>query len=405
MAIIPIRAPQFSGARENCPDSNSHAEQRKAEEARWKLAAIVESSDDAIASKDLNGIVTSWNASAERMFGYAPEEIIGRSILMIIPPELHPDEQIILGKIRRGEKIDHFETVRITKSGKRLDVSLTVSPVKDEFGNVVGAAKIIRNITENKKIERALQTTEKLATAGRFAATVAHESNNPLEAVTNLVYLAKRDIANTAQAREYLELAGRELDRVAHIARQTLGFYRDTSSPTRVNPAAVLDELLLLYENKFESRNIRVVKQYRSNMEITALSGEVRQSFSNVISNAIDAMPGGGSLLIRVSRSRNWSKPAVSGVRVTIVDTGTGIEPQDRKQLFEPFFTTKTDVGTGLGLWITQGIVKKHGGRINVKSSIATGRRGTAFSILLPEKMPAPNAIKPKSGASLSLRQ
>src|SRR6185437_12416917 len=158
---------------------------KNAEEARRRLAAIVESSDDAIISKDLNSIVTSWNRQAERLFGYKEEEMIGRSILTIIPPELHGDEDMILSKIRRGEKIDHFETVRITKSGERVDVSLSISPVRDEQGNVTGAAKIARDVGERKKIESALRTTEKLATPGRLAATVAHEINNPLEQLAN----------------------------------------------------------------------------------------------------------------------------------------------------------------------------------------------------------------------------
>src|SRR6478735_1777679 len=206
-------------------------QKKKLEEDALRLAAIVESSDDAIASKDLNGVVTSWNHSAEKLFGYKAEEIIGKPITLIIPPELHQDEQAILSKIRRGEKIEHFETVRVCKNGERVDVSLTISPVKDEYGKVIGAAKIVRNITENKKIDRALRITEKLAAAGRLAATVAHEINNPLEAVTNLVYLAKTDLQNTERVSEYLEMASRELERVAHIARQTLGFYRDTSLP------------------------------------------------------------------------------------------------------------------------------------------------------------------------------
>ena len=176
--------------------------QKKLEEAALRLAAIVESSDDAIASKDLNGIITSWNRSAEKLFGYKAEEIVGKPVTLIIPPELHHDEDMILSKIRRGEKIDHFETIRLHKNGERIEVSLTISPIKDDNGNVIGAAKIIRNITETNKIERALQTTEKLAAAGRMAATVAHEINNPLEAVTNLVYLAKRDLKNNDKVAE-----------------------------------------------------------------------------------------------------------------------------------------------------------------------------------------------------------
>src|ERR1700733_4025340 len=171
-------------------------ERKAAEEARRRLAAIVESSQDAIVGKDLNGIVMSWNPGAEKMFGYLGNEMIGRSITTIIPPELEEDEQKILETIGRGERVQHFETVRLTKSGERIDVSLTVSPVKDDAGKVVGAAKTARNVTQQKKTEQALRMTERLASVGRMAATVAHEINNPLEAVMNLVYLAKGSAAS-----------------------------------------------------------------------------------------------------------------------------------------------------------------------------------------------------------------
>jgi PAS domain S-box-containing protein len=363
--------------------------QKKLEEAALRLAAIVESSDDAIASKDLNGFITSWNRSAEKLFGYTAEEIVGKHITTIIPPELHHDEDMILSKIRRGEKIDHFETIRLHKNGERIEVSLTISPVKDEDGHVIGAAKIVRNITEANKIGRALRTTEKLAAAGRMAATVAHEINNPLEAVTNLVYLAKRDLSNTERVTGYLELASRELDRVAHITRQTLGFYRDTSSPVTLNVAQTLDDLLLLYEKRFESRRIKVMKQYDKDLEITALAGEIRQAFSNLITNAIDAMPEGGTLVLRVAKSHDWSNLHVHGVRITVLDTGSGIEPKHRKNVFQPFFTTTSDVGTGLGLWITRGIVEKHHGSIQMKSRTGQNGHGTAFSIFLPTEYAA----------------
>jgi PAS domain S-box-containing protein len=362
--------------------------QKKLEEAALRLAAIVESSDDAIASKDLNGFVTSWNRSAEKLFGYKAEEIIGKHITLIIPPELHHDEDMILSKIRRGEKIDHFETIRLHKNGERVEVSLTISPIKDDDGRVIGAAKIVRNITETNKIERALRVTEKLAAAGRMAATVAHEINNPLEAVTNLVYLAKRDLSSNDRVAGYLELASRELDRVAHITRQTLGFYRDTSSPVRFNVAEMLDDLLLLYEKRFESRGIKLQKQYGNDLEITALAGEIRQAFSNVITNAIDAMPEGGTLALRATKSLDWSNSQHHGVRITFLDTGTGIEVKHRKNIFQPFFTTKIDVGTGLGLWITRGILEKHRGSIRMKSRTGHGH-GTAFSIFLPTEYEA----------------
>jgi PAS domain S-box-containing protein len=363
--------------------------QKKLEEAALRLAAIVESSDDAIASKDLNGIVTSWNRSAEKLFGYTAAEIIGKSITLIIPPELHHDEDMILSKIRRGEKIDHFETIRLHKNGERIEVSLTISPIKDDNGNVIGAAKIVRNITETNKIERALRTTEKLAATGRMAATVAHEINNPLEAVTNLVYLAKRELSQNDRVAGYLDLASRELDRVAHITRQTLGFYRDTSSPALFNVPEMLDDLLLLYEKRFESRRIKIVKQYDNRVEITALAGEIRQAFSNIITNAMDAMPEGGTLALRVAKSHDWSSSHVHGVRITILDTGSGIEPRHRKNIFQPFFTTKTDVGTGLGLWITRGILEKHRGSIRMKSRTGQSGHGTSLSIFLPTEYAA----------------
>lgn len=355
----------------------------KAQEARLHLAAIVESSDDAIVSKDLNGIVTSWNRQAERLFGYKEEEMVGRSILTIIPPELHGDEDMILGKIRRGEKIDHFETVRVAKSGERIDVSLSISPVRDEQGKVLGAAKIARDVREKKKIETALRTTEKLAAAGRLAATVAHEINNPLEAVANLIYLAKRDLPDTEKVASYLGSAKQELNRVAHITRQTLGFYRDTSSPVPFNVTNALDDLLSLYERRFETRNIKVVKQYDEGAEIVAFGGEIRQVFSNLLTNAMDAMPSGGTLALRVRKAHEWTNAHVPGVRITIADSGMGIAKEHRQNLFQPFFTTKADVGTGLGLWIIRGILEKHGGLIHVKSR--TGKRhGATFSLFLP---------------------
>src|SRR4029077_4457436 len=179
----------------NSPSSPPHQESsspQHVEEAALRLAAIVESSDDAIVSKDLNGVVTSWNKSAERIFGYKAEEIIGQPITVIIPLELLSDETLILSKIRAGERVEHFQSVRLHKNGERIDVSLTVSPIKDEQGTVIGAAKIARDITQQKKMEAALHTSEKLASVGRLAATIAHEINNPLEAITNFIYLAKQ---------------------------------------------------------------------------------------------------------------------------------------------------------------------------------------------------------------------
>jgi PAS domain S-box-containing protein len=352
-------------------------------EAALRLAAIVESSDDAIVSKDLNGIITSWNKSAERIFGWTEEEIVGRSVLTIIPPELHRDEPTILAKIRAGERIEHFETVRVGKNGKRIDISLTVSPVKDQNGKIIGAAKIARDITQQKKLEAALRTTERLASVGRLAATVAHEINNPLEAITNYIYLAKQQPNLPGDVRQYLTDADQELRRVAHIAQQTLGFYRDTSKPTDVLVAESIAAVLAVYARKLEYKQLQIESQIEPELTIHALAGELKQALSNLMSNAIDASKEGGKIVIR---GRRFTSPGSKrrGVRITIADNGVGIPVEHQSQIFLPFFTTKKDVGTGLGLWITKDLIENKGGTVRFRSR---ERRpsGTVMSMFLPE--------------------
>ncbi len=358
---------------------------RKSEEiSRSKLAAIVESSDDAIISKNLDGIVTSWNAAAERMFGFAAEEMMGQSILKIIPPELHHDETMILSHLRRGERIDHFETVRVTKAGERIDVSLTISPIKDEGGRVIGAAKIARDITQRKKTEDALRMSDKLATTGRLAATVAHEINNPLESVVNLVYLAKSQDGLPQNVREYLRAAEEELERVSQLTRQALGFYREKTAATVVRVAPIISQLRTIFSPRIANKRIDLRVEVDGDPEIVAMPGELRQLFANLLSNSIDAVPMEGTIRVRVAQTRKGNGLGIGGVRVTIADSGSGIDPADRARIFEPFFTTKKEVGTGLGLWVSKGIVERHGGKIRLRSRVSPGRSGTVFSVFLP---------------------
>ena len=358
-------------------------EHRKAEEARQRLGAIVESSDDAIISKDLTGIVTSWNAAAERMFGYTAEEMIGRSITTIIPRELYEDENRILATIARGDRIQHFETERLRKNGTRVDVSLTVSPVRDGAGKIIGAAKIARDITAAKKVERDMRTAERLASVGRLAATVAHEINNPLEAITNLVYLAKRADSQSS-ANRYLSAAEEELDRIFHISKQTLGFYREVKGSVPVRLSAIVTSLLSVFSSRARNKNIQMYPEFIDDIEIPAVPGEIRQVIANLLSNSIDAVPNGGRIRIRVSAASEWSGERSPGVRLTVADNGEGISRELRAQLFEPFVTSNKDVGTGLGLWISKNIVEAHGGRIRIKSSTKAGASWTVFSVFLP---------------------
>jgi len=349
-----------------------------------KLAAIVECSEDAIASKDLNGIVTSWNASAERMFGYKAEEIIGKPITLIIPPELHPDEGMILGKIRRGERLEHFETVRVAKNGRRLNVSLTVSPVKDSSGKITGAAKIVRDITERKMAEQSLQRAEKLAATGQLAASIAHEINNPMQALTNLMALIAYKTTLDPNTRELVALAETEVSRMSHIVRQMLSFYRESVKPVPVSITEVLEDVLELFVMRMRSNEIKVERRYEFSGQINGFSVELRQLFANLISNAIEAIGQKGQIRIHVSPWHNMTRREQAGIRVLIADNGSGIKPELRKRIFEPFFTTKAEKGTGLGLWVVKGVVSRHEGSIRVRSSIRTGRSGTIFSIFLP---------------------
>jgi PAS domain S-box-containing protein len=360
------------------------ARRREAQQAAYKLAAIVESSEDAIVSKDLNGIVTNWNASAERIFGYKAEEIMGKSITLIIPPELHSDEEMILSRIRAGERIEHFETVRVTKSGKRIDVSLTISPVKDADGRIIGAAKIARDVTDRKRTEEALRGAEKLAATGQLAGSIAHEINNPMQALTNVLALISFQTSLDQSTRKLVSLAQSELGRMSHIARQMLSFYRESPVPVPLKVKDLMEEVLELFAMRMRANEIRLQRRYDFNGEICAFPVEIRQLFANLVENAVEASGRRGQIRVHIYEGRDWGAPGRRGVRIVIVDNGSGIAPDIRHRIFEPFFTTKPDKGTGLGLWVVRGIVTKHEGSIFLRSRAGNYHHGTACSIFLP---------------------
>lgn len=360
------------------------AERKLAGKATRTLAAIVESCDDAIVSKDLNGIVTSWNASAERIFGYRAEEMIGQPILRIIPPELQDDEKRILEKLRRGERIEHFETVRVSKSGKRIDVSLTISPVKDDTGRVIGAAKVARDISDRKRTDEQLRRAEKLAAAGQLAASIAHEINNPMQALTNLLSLIGYRSSLDDDTRRLVSLADAELMRMSHITRQMLSFYRQSSVPVPVKVTEVMEDVVELFLMRMRSNDIKLKRKYEFAGEIQAFPTELRQLFANLVSNAVEAIGQDGQIQIRIAPARNWGAPQRTGVRVVIADNGPGIPGELRSRIFDAFVTTKAEKGTGLGLWVVRGIVAKHGGVMRMRSSTRPKRSGTVFSVFLP---------------------
>ncbi len=597
------------------------------------LAAIVEHSDDAIISKALDGTILTWNQGAERMFGYKPEEIIGQPIIQLLPPERIREEDEIVQRLRRGESIGHFETVRLTKDGRRIHVSLSISPLRDDAGNLTGAAKIVRDITgrkqseealraseekfraafqnaavgigrvsladgcwidvndalcrmvgysaeemratpwphithpddidldlipfrrmaagdldtytvekrfihkdghhlwarltlslvwnadglpdyeiavveditdrkraeetlktqaellrlsfdaiivwrweggieswnkgaerlygysehevvgrvthdllatvfpqpwtelraellerrlwegelrhhrrdgseivvsakmqlirypdgsehvleanrditQQKKAEDALIRSEKLAATGRLSATIAHEVNNPLGGAINAVYLAS-NAAIDPELKEYLRLADQELRRASHITQQTLGFYRESSSPQSVSLPKLIDEVVELYAGKLQHRKLSVRRKYNCGPCkdcdgcFMVNAGEMKQVISNLLANGIDALRDNGTLHIRVTRLTS-SNGSGHELRLTIADNGCGIRVQNLKRIFEPFFTTKQAVGTGLGLWVAQELIRKHNGAMKVRSR---EDKGTVFQIRFP---------------------
>jgi len=309
-------------------------------------------------------------------------EIVGRPITLLIPPEFLNDENVILAKIRAGERIDQFQTVRLKKNGDRIDVSLTISPIRDERGSIVGAAKIVRDITAQKKLEAALHTSENLASVGRLAATVAHEINNPLESVTNFIYLAKQHSEASEEIKRYLNSADEELRRVAHITQQTLGFYRDYSRPISLVVADVFQDVPTVYERKCQYKMLNIEQRIEPGLTVNTVQGELKQMLSNLIANAIDASKENGKIVICAQTSHHFPSGG-RGVRITIADNGVGISDENRQNLFTPFFTTKTAVGTGLGLWITKDLLEKKGGCIQFRSA-NSDRSGTVMRIYLP---------------------
>lgn len=234
---------------------------------------------------------------------------------------------------------------------------------------------IAMDVTERRNTEEALRRTEKLAAAGRMAATVAHETNNPLEAVTNLVYLARHCEGLPEQALQHLTTAEEELKRIAQIVRQTLGFYRESTHPTVVDIGNLVGEVVSLYRRRLESKRIDLTTEIEAGLKATVVAGEIVQVVANVLGNAFDVTDGGGSIHV-AARAENRD------IKIAITDSGHGVSEQDGKRIFEPFFTTKKDIGTGLGLWISKGIIEKHHG------SIAFTRNpvGTTFTIGFPRQ-------------------
>jgi two-component system, NtrC family, sensor kinase len=242
-----------------------------------------------------------------------------------------------------------------------------------------------RGSKELDQVAEVLRNNQKLITLGRLTASIAHEINNPLESITNLLYLMEQ--SDPEKATEYLKLAQRELNRVVQISKQTLSFSRETRGPVRVQLSELIEEVLGLYARRIGDKNLRVVRQYETCDPLTAFPGEMRQVLSNLISNAVEATSEGGRIVIRIRAARKWGARDTRGLRLSIGDNGSGIPNEVRTRLGEPFLTTKGQSGTGLGLWVTQSILSRYGGCLQVRSSTSSARHGTVFCIFLPLRL------------------
>ena len=373
--------------------ANAELDVRKSRELadhQRRLALIVDSSQDAIIGKNLDGIVTHWNKGAEEIYGYTPQEMIGRHISTLAPEEKADEVAEILRHIRNGERVGYFESVRVTKDNRKLNMSISVSPIYDSDGKVMGASTIARNITAQKKTEEQLRQAQKMEAIGRLAGGVAHDFNNLLGIVTACSELLRRKVPD-AESAEYLENIREAAKRGAALTRQLLAF-------SRRQP--VQKQLLDLNERLKEVRkllgplmgdDVDIVHLSKpGNAIIEADPSQIDQIVLNLAVNARDAMPQGGKLILDTGvfdfdHAFAHEHPGMSAgpyVMLAISDNGIGMDEATRSRIFEPFFTTKeTGKGTGLGLATVYGIVKQNGGHIWVYSELG---HGTTFKIYLP---------------------
>jgi PAS domain S-box-containing protein len=354
-------------------------ERKRLEDLLRERADLLELATEAIIVRDLHGVLLYWNSGAEALYGWRREEVLGKSIHQVLQTRFPKGLSDLESTLAQTGKWNGNLT-QSTRDGR--EVTVACRKALKAGGNAV--LEINRDITAQLRAEDALRKAERLAAMGRVAGIIAHEINNPLESITNTFYLLRDHPSLDDEARYFAKLGEEELLRVCHITRQTLGFYRESEHSVEVSITAILDDILELQARRIKSDDIAVEKQYRTKGIIWGFPVELRQVFLNLIGNAIQAMHEGGTLRLHVFDS-SWRRHRRPEVCISICDTGTGVDPKNAKHLFEPFFTTKSTKGTGLGLWISKGIIQKYGGTIRFRSLSVNGRKITCFQVRLPD--------------------
>jgi PAS domain S-box-containing protein len=339
---------------------------------------------DAVIATDEHGTVIFINPVAEELTGIGLRQAQGQPIHKVFPifneQTGNPVNNPVANVLEQGRVMGLANhTILQHADGHMIPIEDSAAPIFDDDRKLRGVVMVFRDVTDEKRAQEVLRKAEKLAAAGRLAATVAHEINNPLEAVCNLIYIVKNHLSLPEDVVGYLNMAEQELDRVSHITKQTLGFYRDSSEAGPVVLSDVLESVLRLYENKLKTKNIAVEMEFLDCPPVHALEGEVKQLIANLISNAADAVGPGGRIRISMAQAEQCK-----GVEIKIADDGPGVAEKHRAQIFEPFFTTKEDVGTGLGLWVSKEIAERHGGKIELDPGRNADLGGAGFTVFLP---------------------
>jgi len=346
---------------------------------------------DGVISCDAEGRVQMMNPVAQQLTGWSQTEAHGKPLEEVFQSVSEGTRDPLENPVAKVKRLNSVvgvttHTVLLRKDGTELVIADSAAPILDQMGNTIGIVLVLRDITMERKTQEALVANEKLAVAGRLAATIAHEIHNPLDSVSNLLYLM-RNGATEEESKQFMAMAEQELARVTQISRAMLGLYRESKAPVAIDLREMLQEILLLMDRRFVDLGVTVSTDLPSAISVAAFPAELRQVFTNLITNAAEATGSGGQVHVSIQPQAQGvdalGQKVVPGATVLIADNGVGVPEDVQPHLFQPFFTTKGQQGTGLGLWVSRGIVNKHGGTIKLESNTSDTKHGTVVSVFL----------------------